>query len=355
VEGDRGRHEDVHGDAGGGALSTPQVVRWGVLGAAKIATTKVIPAMQRAAGCAVVAIASRDGSRAARTAADLGIPRAHASYEALLADPDVEAVYIPLPNHLHVPWTIHAAEAGKHVLCEKPIALSAAEARTLLAVRDRTGVRIQEAFMVRTHPQWVRAKALVDAGELGDVRAVTGFFSYYSVDPANVRHVAGWGGGGLLDIGCYLVHTARFMLGGEPSRVAGTLDVDPAFGVDRLASIILDFDGRHATGTCATQLQYYQRIQIVGTRGRIELEIPFNAPIDRPCRLAVDRTGDLQGSGIELIALDICNQFTIQAEAFSRAILEHRPQAVPLEDAVANMACLDAIRRSSTSGRWEAP
>ena len=330
------------------------MIRWGILGAAKIATTKVIPAMQQASNCEVVAIASRDAARAAAAAAELGIPRAHGSYEALLADPAVDAVYIPLPNHLHVPWTTRAAEAGKHVLCEKPIALTAAEAHTLLEVRDRTGVRIQEAFMIRTHPQWVRAKALVDAGELGEVRAMSGFFSYYNADPANVRNVAGWGGGGLLDIGCYLVNTARFIFGEEPSRVAGTLDIDDRFGVDRLASMILDFGGRQAIGLCSTQLQYYQRIQIAGTTGRLELEIPFNAPIDRPCRLALDRTGDVDGSGVEVIDVEICNQFTIQAERFADSILTGRPQPAPLEDAVANMACLDAIARSSASGRWEA-
>ena len=332
-----------------------RTIRWGVLGVAKIATAKVIPAMQRAAGCEVVAVASRDDARAAQAAAGLGIPRAYGSYEALLADPEIDAVYIPLPNHLHVPWTTRAAEAGKHVLCEKPIALNAAEARTLLEVRDRTGVRIQEAFMVRTHPQWVKAKALVDDGDLGDVRAISGFFSYYNVDPANLRNVAAWGGGGLLDIGCYLVNTARFIFGAEPSRVAGTLDTDSAFGVDRLASMVLDFGGRHAIGTCSTQLQYYQRIQIVGTKGRLELEIPFNAPIDRPCRLAFDRTGDIRGAGVEYIALDVCDQFAIQAELFSKAILEDRPQPAPLEDAVANMACIDAIVRSAESGRWEPP
>ncbi len=330
-------------------------IRWGIIGVAKIATAKVIPAMQRAACCEVVAIASRDDVRAAKAAADLGIPRAYASYDALLADPDVDAVYIPLPNHLHVPWTTRAAEAGKHVLCEKPIALNAIEARTLLEVRDRTGVRIQEAFMVRRHPQWIRAKALVDGGELGEVRAICGFFSYYNVDPANVRNIAAWGGGGLMDIGCYLVNTARFIFDAEPSRVAGTLDIDRAFGVDRLASMILDFDGRQAIGTCSTQLQYYQRIQIVGTEGRVELEIPFNAPVDRPCRLAVDRTGEVHGSGIEYIDLDVCDQFTIQAQAFSMAILENRPQPAPLEDAVANMACIDAVCRSAASGRWETP
>jgi predicted dehydrogenase len=328
-------------------------IRWGVLGVAKIATAKVIPAMQAAAHCSVFAIASRDAARASQAAADLGISQVHASYESLLANPDVDAVYIPLPNHLHVPWTVKAAEAGKHVLCEKPIALDAAEAQTLLEVRDRTGVRIQEAFMVRAHPQWRHAKALVDSGELGEVRAMSGMFSYYNDDAGNVRNIAEFGGGGLLDIGCYLVNTARFIFGAEPSRVAGTLDVDPRFGVDRQTSIVLDFNGRHAIGTCSTQLQYYQRIQILGTRGRAEIEIPFNAPIDRPCRIAVDHMGDVHGAGVEMIAFDVCNQFTIQAEEFSRAILENRPQPAPLEDAVSNMACIDAIFRSSHSGRWE--
>ena len=330
-------------------------LRWGVLGVAKIATAKVIPAIQRARRCEVVAIASRDAARASAAAAALHIPRSYGSYEALLADPDVDAVYIPLPNHLHVPWTRRAADAGKHVLCEKPIALNASEARTLLAVRDRSGVRIQEGFMIRTHPQWVRAKALVEDGELGAVRAMTGFFSYLNTDSGNVRNVPEWGGGGLLDIGCYLVNTARFIFGSEPCRVAGSIEVDLRFGVDRVASMILDFGGAHAIGTCSTQLQYYQRVQIVGTTGRLDLEIPFNAPIDRPCRLAFDRTGEIHGSGIEVIAFDTCNQFTLQAEAFAAGILENEPQLLPLEDSVANMACIDAVARSSGSGRWEAP
>ena len=332
-----------------------RAVRWGILSTAKIATVKVIPAMQMARGCEVSAIASREQTTARDAAARLGIPRWYGSYEALLQDPDIDAVYIPLPNHLHVPWTIRAAEAGKHVLCEKPIAPTAGDARMLLAVRDRTGMRIQEAFMIRLHPQWRRAKAMVDQDELGEVRALTGFFSYVNEDPADIVNSREFGGGGLLDIGCYLVNTARFIFGTEPVRVAGVVDDDPRFEVDRLASMVLDFDGRHAIGTCSTQLQRYQRIQIVGTRGRLELEVPFSAPFDRPSRITVDRTGDLHGSGAEVIELDTCNQFTLQAEAFSSAILEGRSQPAPLEDAVANMECIDAIFRSSESGRWESP
>lgn len=331
-----------------------ETVRWGILGVARIGR-RVVPAMQRASHCAVVAIASRDERKAADAAARLGIPQAYGSYEALLEDPEIDAIYNPLPNHLHVPWTIRAAEAGKHVLCEKPIALNAPEARTLLAARDRTGRRIQEAFMIRAHPQWVRSKDLVDQGCLGEVRAMSGFFSYYNDDPANVRNIPEYGGGGLLDVGCYLVNTARFIFGAEPSRVAGSIELDPSTGVDRLASMVLDFDGRHAVGTCSTQVLPYQRIQIVGTQGRLEIEIPFNTPPDRPCRLWFDTNGDVTGSGVEQIELDVCDQYTIQAEEFSRALLQNRPQAWPLEDAVANMDCIDAIFRSSASGRWERP
>jgi predicted dehydrogenase len=314
-----------------------------VLGVAKIATTKVIPAMQRGAASAVTAIASRDIDRAREAAAVLGIPAAYGSYEALLADPDIDAVYIPLPNHLHVPWSIRAAEAGKHVLCEKPIGLTAREAEALIAVRDRTGVKIQEAFMVRTHPQWVAAVELARSGRLGAVRSMAGYFSYFNDDPGNIRNVARYGGGALMDIGCYLIHTSRLVFGEEPTRVCGAIERDPAFGIDRLASMVLDFPSGQFAGTCATQAVPYQRVHIVGTRGRVEIEIPFNAPPDRPCKITVDAVSDLDGGGAE-IEFEVCDQYTIQGDLFSRAILDGTPEPCPLEDAVANMRVLDALR-----------
>lgn len=329
-------------------------LRWGVLGSARIATAKVIPAIQRAGGCEVTAIASRDATRASEAARSLGIAKAYASYERLLEDPDIDIVYNPLPNHLHVPWTAAAAEAGKHVLCEKPIALSADEARQLLDVRDRTGVYIQEAFMVRTHPQWVKAREVVRSGRLGEVRSMAGYFSFYNDDPTNIRNVTAFGGGALMDIGCYLVHTSRFIFEREPRRVIGLIDHDPRFGVDRMTSMLLDFGGAHAVGTCTMQAVRYQRMQILGTGGRIEIEIPFNAPPDRPCRLFVDCDGDPSGSGVETLTVDTSNQFTIQAELFARAILEGTEQVLPLEDSVRNMECLDAIVRSAASGQFEA-
>jgi predicted dehydrogenase len=328
-------------------------IRWGVLGVAKIATTKVIPAMQRGRWSVVTAIASRDAGRARDAAAALNIPKAYGSYEALLADADIDAVYNPLPNHLHVPWTAKAAEHGKHVLCEKPIALSAAEARTLIEVRDRTGVKIQEAFMVRTHPQWVTTRTLVRERRIGDVRAMAGTFSYFNRDPSNIRNIPEFGGGGLMDIGCYLINTSRFIFGREPERVMGSIDRDPDMLVDRMASMLLDFGVGHCVGTCSTQLMPYQRMQILGTDGRIEIEIPFNAPPDRPCRILVDRRGDL--SGVEPIELDACDQYTIQGDLFSRAILDNTDVPSPLEDAVQNMACIEAVFRSADTGRWEIP
>jgi predicted dehydrogenase len=330
-------------------------IRWGVLGVAKIATSKVIPAMQKSELIEVVAIASRSLDKAQKAAQALAIPRAYGSYEALLADPDVDAVYNPLPNHLHVPFSKLAAAAKKHVLCEKPIALSAAEARELVVARDRHGVLIQEAFMVRTHPQWLAARALVREGRIGALRVVQSAFSYFNDDPANVRNLADIGGGGIYDIGCYPITTSRFLFDEEPTRVLALVERDPAFGTDRLATALLEFPSGQALFVCSTQLVLYQRTQILGTRGRIEIEVPYNAPADRPCRIFVDDGRDTLGSGIETLAFDTLDQYTLETEAFSRAILEGKPAPIPLEDAVCNMAVIDALFRSATSGRWETP
>jgi predicted dehydrogenase len=327
-------------------------VRWGVLGAAKIATVKVIPAMQRGEWSIVTAIASRDRENAQRAAASLGIARAYGSYDDLIADPDIDAIYNPLPNHLHVPWTIRAAEAGKHVLCEKPVGMSADEASMLLDARNRTGVLIQEAFMVRTSPQWLRARDIVHSGRLGALRAMSGFFSYFNDDAANVRNVAEYGGGALLDIGCYLVNTSRMLFGREPERVCAMIDRDPRFGVDRLCSMMLDFGSGHAIGTCGTQLAPYQRVQILGTHGRLEVEIPFNAPPDRPCRIAIHDSTDPAAAASEMLDIDVSDQYTIQGDLFSRAIREGRPAPYPLEDSLLNMRVIDHLFQSAATGTW---
>ncbi len=330
-------------------------VRWGVLGVAGIATEKVIPAMQRSELCDIAAIASRNLEKARAAAKRLGIGRAYGSYEELLADPAIEAVYNPLPNELHVPWTLKGLEAGKHVLCEKPIGLDANEARQLIEARERSGRLVAEAFMVRFHPQWRRARELVVTGAIGAASAIQTFFSYHLLDPANVRNRPP-GGGGLYDIGCYAVVTARYIFGAEPARVVATLDRDPRFGTDRLVSGILEFPGgRRLSFSVATQLSGHQWVTIVGNGGRIEVAIPFNAPPDRPTRIAIDDGVDLFGGGARVEEFPVCDQYALQGDAFSRAVLGHAPLEFPIEDAIANMRVIDALFRSAEFGSWETP
>lgn len=330
-------------------------LRWGVLSTAAIGLKKVIPGMQQGQFTSIAAIASRHLERAREAACLLGIPIAYGSYEELLADPNIDAIYNPLPNQLHVPWTTKAAEAGKHVLCEKPLSLTVAEAETLLAVRSRTGVKIGEAFMIRSHPQWLRLRALLHEGRIGELRSVLGSFSYFNIDRSNIRNQVESGGGALMDIGCYLIHVSRFAFAEEPTQVVASIERDPQMHIDRLTSAILDFPGGQSIFTCSTQLVPYQRVQFLGTRGRIEIEIPFNAPPDRPTRIFLDDGGDIFGRNITIETFPACNQYTLQGDAFSKAVLEDTEVPVPLEDAIQNMAVIEAIFKSASSGQWEAP
>ncbi len=323
-------------------------VRWGIMSTAKIGLQKVIPAMQKGAYCDIRAIASRDPDRARDAAQRLGIPRSFDSYEELLGDPDIEAVYIPLPNHLHVPWSIKALEAGKHVLCEKPLGLNAANARELLvAAEEHSHLKVMEGFMYRHHPQWQRTKLLVDRGKIGELRAIQSFFAYYNVAPDNIRNRADVGGGGLMDIGCYPISLARFLFEAEPLRVCGVMELDPVFETDRQVSGIMVFGAGTATFTCGTQLAPYQRVNILGTDGRIEIEIPFNAPPDQACRMWYQ-----SGTQVEEIRVEVSNQYTIQGDLFAKAILDDSPVPTSLADGVANMQVIDALILSARSGRW---
>lgn len=323
--------------------------RWGVLSTAKIGTEQVIPAMQQSANAEIVAIASRDIETAQTAASRLGIDRAVGSYEELLADPDVEAIYNPLPNHLHVSWSIRALQAGKHVLCEKPIGLNVAEAEQLVEAGKRyPHLKLMEAFMYRHHPQWKTAKEIIAKGGIGTLRTVQSFFSYFNENPDDIRNRADAGGGGLLDIGCYTISLSRFLFDSEPRRVIGLMEFDERFGTDRMASAILEFADGTSTFTCSTQLVPYQRVNIFGTEGRIELEIPFNAPPDRPCRMWHQRGRN----DIEEITLDTCDQYAIQGELFSQAILDDGPVPTPIGDALANMQVIEALAESARTGRW---
>lgn len=313
-------------------------LRWGVLGVSKFAMTKLLPATQKSERNIVTAVASRELGRARAAANEIGAEKAYGSYERLLADPEIDIVYNPLPNHLHVPWSIRAAEAGKHVLCEKPLGLDAAEVERLVAVRDRTRVNIGEAFMVRTHPQWIRTVAAVRAGEIGEPRSMSMAFAYHNVDAANIRNRADIGGGALMDIGCYPIHLARWIFGAEPVRSRAAIDRDPAFGTDRLTTAVLDFGGAHATFTVSTQAAPYQRTLIFGSKGRIEVEIPVNAPPDAPTRIWVN--------GVEE-TFPVCDQYTIQADEFARAVRGEREVPVPLEDSLGNMRAIDDLLASA--------
>ncbi|MDP9573108.1 UNVERIFIED_ORG: putative dehydrogenase [Agrobacterium larrymoorei] len=331
-----------------------RTLKWGVLGCAGIAAKAVIPAIQSSRLGRVAAIASRDGEKASAMATRFGIEKSYGSYEDLLSDPDIDAIYNPLPNHLHVPMTIKALEHGKPVLCEKPIALNAAQASELAEAQKAANLPVAEAFMVRHHPQWKKARAMVAEGRLGDVRAIQTIFAYYLDDPKNVRNQADIGGGGLFDVGCYAINTARFLFDAEPLRAIALMENDPVFGTDRLTSGLLAFpEGRQLAFTCSTQLSLTQKVTVLGTRGRLEIPIPFNAPADQQTVLIFDDGRDLAGGGRQEIVIEPVDQYREQVDAFAEAVLSGTPLETGLDDAIANMKAIDALFRSATSGRWE--
>jgi len=328
-------------------------VRWGVLSASHFALNVSLPGMKKGALTSLRALASRDLAKSRAAADKLGIPKAYGTYEELLADPEIEAIYNPLPNHMHVEWTARAARAGKHVLCEKPIGLTAKEAETLVAAQKDSGKIIAEAFMVRSHPQWQQARAWVTEGRIGELLSVQTAFSYFNRDAANIRNRKDAGGGALYDIGCYAVNTSRYLLGREPKRAIALIERDPDFGTDRLSSGMLDFGGAHLTFTCGTQLAAFQRVNALGTKGRIEVEIPFNAPANAPCKIFLDDGSRLGGASAQVTSFPVVDQYSLQAEAFSRAIRTGGTVENSIEQAVANMRVIDALFRSAASGGWE--
>ncbi len=319
-------------------------LRWGILSTADIARKKVIPGIQGADRCTVVAIASRDVERARAAAAEAGIPTAHGSYEALLADTAVDAVYIPLPNHLHMEWAIAAARAGKHVLCEKPLAMTAADAQRMVAACEDAGVRLMEAFMYRLHPSWVAVRDLLASGRIGRLTAVESWFSYYNDDATNIRNIQAFGGGALFDIGCYSVNLSRMLFNGEPTRVQASILRDPLSGVDIRTSALLEFGDGLATFTCATRAEDDQRVEIYGTDGRISVEIPFNIPPDRPTRIRLAHGGQPPvNPAVETFTFETADPYGSEAGQFAAAILDGGPTPVDPSDAVANLRVIEQI------------
>lgn len=323
-------------------------VRWGVLSTADIGLKKVIPAMLMSNLSRVDAIASRSSGTAREAAAQLGLEKAYGSYEDLLADPEIEAVYIPLPNHLHREWTIKAAEAGKHVLCEKPLAISSADAREMVAACEGSGVQLMEAFMYRLHPMWRKAVQLIEDGAIGEVRAVQIVFSYFNDDPSNIRNIPEFGGGALFDIGCYAVSVARMIFASEPTTIKASIERDQRFGTDVLASVLLDFAGRHASFVCSTLLEENQRVEIYGSDGRILVEIPFNIPPDRPTRVLQLSGGEPPvAPGMVVHELAPANSYTVQADVFSRSVRTGIPVPIAPHDSVAGIEVIEQIFASA--------
>jgi len=326
-------------------------IKWGILSTAKIGLNSVIPALQKGEYSEVRAIASRSLAKSELASESLGIARAYGSYEELLADPDVEAIYNPLPNNMHLEWNIKIMEAGKHLLCEKPLGLSRAEVEEMILVRDRCGVKAGEAFMLKSHPQWQETRERIRRGEIGDPKLVQGAFTYHNVDPRDIRNIPSMGGGGMWDIGCYCVTMSRYIFEEEPVRVVASMDVDPKFGTDRMGSVILEFPSGQAHFGVSTQLAGFQRMQILGDKGHLEVKIPFNAPIDRPTIIAQDR-GNILLDEITKHEYPTVNQYTLMGDDFSKAVLENREVPVTFEDALSNTKALNAIFESAKSGTW---
>lgn len=326
-------------------------LNWGILSTAKIALEKVIPAMTSGDHYQVYGIASRNFEKAKSAAEKLNIPKVYGSYEEMITDPDIHIIYNPLPNHLHYEYTLKCIEAGKHVLCEKPIALNSTDVKKLIIAKNKFQVKVGEAFMVKTHPQWIMAQKLVQEGALGKVNLLQGCFSYFNNDPANIRNIAAYGGGAMWDIGCYPVMTSRFVLGEEPLKVIALMEFDESFGTDILSSVIIRFPSAQAVFSVGTQIVPYQRMHFFGEKKRLEVMIPFNAPLNKPTNLLIDAGGIFQ-ENLEKITIDTSNQYTIQAEAFTKAVKENLKEPVPLEEAFENTRVLEAIFKSVKEERW---
>ena len=326
-------------------------IKWGILSTAKIGLKQVIPGIQQGQFSEVAAICSRSLDKAKVAAASLGIHKAYGSYEELLNDPDIDVIYNPLPNNMHLEWTVKAMEAGKHVLCEKPIALTVADTKEMIKIRDKCAVKAGEAFMVKSNPQWIETRERVRRGEVGDLRLIQGTFSYHNVDPTNIRNIRELGGGGIWDIGCYPVTMSRYIFEQEPIRLITLLDLDPELDIDRVSSVIMEFPSGQALFAVSTQLVPFQRMHIFGTGGHLEVQIPWNAPIDRPCKVAHDR-GSILMDEITIHTYPVSNQYTLMADAFSKAVMEDGEVPCTLEDALSNTKVLTAIFESAKRKEW---
>lgn len=326
-----------------GKIEKLKKIKIGVLGTAKIAREQVIPAIQNSQNCELTAIGSRELEKARATAQNLGIKKYYASYQQLLDDPEIDAIYNPLPNHLHVPWTIKALKSGKHVLCEKPIGMSAIEVKKLLSESDKfPSLKIMEGFMYKHHPQWKKAINIIQSGKLGVLKSVQSYFSYLMDDPGNIRNRVEFGGGGLLDIGCYSVSLSRLITGQEPERVFGNWRLSRELKTDIFFTGIIEFRDVISTFTCATNVIPHQRVEITGSEASLELTSPFNPSVQEPIILKLTR-----GNSTENFKIPVCNQFTMMSDNFANCIINDVPVPYSLKDSYCNMLVLDALKKSA--------
>ena len=323
-------------------------VRWGIISVAKHFIRCVVLPMQKSEMIELYGIASRNPEKAKEASEKYGIPRYYQSYEDLLSDKSIEAVFIPLPNDMHLEWIKKSVDAGKHIICEKPLTLNAREASEAIEYAAKKDTLLMEAFMYRFHPQWIKARELVQTENIGNLRAVHTFFSYQNTDPYNIRNILEMGGGGILDIGCYAVSIARYIFDKEPQRVVSLINRDQAFKTDILSSGILDFGDGHSIFTVGTQTFPYQKVDIIGSAGRIHIKIPFNTYPDIPVNISVTNS-----VGTRKIHSGPADHYELQFERFSEAIRKGLQAPISPMDALNNMSVLDALFRSEKSGNWE--
>jgi predicted dehydrogenase len=323
-------------------------VKLGVLGVSSHFLKRTLLPLKQSKNVDLYAVASRDAEKSKEAAEKFGIPKNYGSYEDLLKDPDVEVVFIPLPNHLHLEWIKKCADAGKHILCEKPLTMNALEAEEAVNYAASKGVILMEAFMYRFQPQWIRAKEICDVGEIGSIVSIQTIFSYNNPDPNNIRNIAEYGGGALMDIGCYAISVPRFILGIEPLRVISLIEKDKKFQTDKHTSALIDFGKTQVVFTVSTQTYPYQKVFIHGSAGNITIQIPFNTFVDVPAVITVQSS-----VGERNIYFDPADQYGLQFEAFAEALRKNNPAPISPGDAVNNMKVIDAVFKSAESGDWE--
>lgn len=323
-------------------------IRFGVLGVSNHFYKRIALPLNETDNCEVYAIASREVSKAKVAGEEFGIPVSDLNYEELINHDEVDAIYIPQPNHLHAEWTIKALEAGKPVLCEKPLAMDAQEANQMADVSKRLNIPLMEGFMYRFHPLWQHIRNLIRTNQIGQINSVHTIFTYNNPSSSNIRNIKEFGGGALMDIGCYAISVPRFLFGSEPDKVMATMEEHPEFGTDMHTTALMQFGSANASFFVSTASEPFQKVEIIGTAGTITVHVPFNTYVDTPSTITVST-----GQGAREVEFPICDPYGLMFDAFSSALIDQKPVPVPIEDAINNMKVIDAVVKSAKSGKWE--